>query len=108
MNKLLKTNPERWGQTLSNEIGRLSQGVRDIKGNNALTFIPYHEIPRSKKVAYANMICDHRPLKTEKHRVRLIIGGDVLDYAGDASLPAASLIEAKLFLNSVISNSDKG
>ena len=56
MDKLLKTNPERWGQALSNEIGRLSQGVGDIKGNNILTFIPYHEVSRNKQVAYTNMI----------------------------------------------------
>ena len=59
-------------------------------------------------MAYANVICDHRQLKTEKNRVRLTIGGDVLDYTGDASSPAASLIESKILLNSVISDSDKG
>ena len=50
------------------------------------------------------MICDHRPLKTQTHRVQLILGGDVLVYAGYASSPAASLSEAKLLLNSVISD----
>ena len=59
--------------------------------------------PDSKKVAYANMVCDIRPAKSEKYRVRLTIGGDVLDYYGDASSPAASLLETKLLINSVIS-----
>ena len=54
------------------------------------------------------MACDHKPLELEKHRVRLVIGGDALNYFGDPSLPAAALLEAKLLINSVISDSKKG
>ena len=38
----------------------------------------------------------------------MTVGGDVLEYLGDASSPAASLLEAKLLINSVISDSHKG
>ena len=54
------------------------------------------------------MVCDHRPLKQEQDRVRLTLGGDVLDYLGDTASPAASLIESKLLFNSVISDSHLG
>ena len=54
------------------------------------------------------MVCDHRPLKTEKHRVRLTIGGDKLECTFDTASPAASLLETKLLLNSVISDAAKG
>ena len=54
------------------------------------------------------MVCDHRPLKTEPNRVRLTVGGDRLDYPSDVGSPAASLLEAKLLLNSTISDADKG
>ena len=54
------------------------------------------------------MVCDYRPLKKETHRVRLTVGGDKLDYNFDAASPAASLIDTKLLLNSVISDSAKG
>ena len=54
------------------------------------------------------MVCDHRPLKKEKFRVRLTLGGDVLEYDGNASSPAASLLEAKLLINSTISDSHLG
>ncbi len=60
------------------------------------------------KVAYENMICDYRLLKKEKYRVRLTFGGDVLEYEGNASPPAVSLLEAKLIINSVISEADRG
>jgi len=76
---LMKLHPTIWPQAVSNEIGRLSRGIRDVVGNNAMEFIPRELIPKNKKVTYANMVCDERPLKTEKFRIRLIVCGDVLD-----------------------------
>jgi hypothetical protein len=64
--------------------------------------------PPDKKVTYGNFICDLRPLKTEKHRVRLTVGGDKLLYDVDAGSPAASLLETKLIINSTISDAHKG
>ena len=60
---LLKQNPERWKASLSNEIGRLAQGIRNVKGNDVVDFVSISEVPRNKKVAYANMVYYHRPLK---------------------------------------------
>ena len=98
-----------WRRALSNELGRLSNGVDGrIVGTNTIAFIHKHEVPPNKKVTYANMVCDHRPLKSEPDRVRLTVGGDRLDYAHDVGSPTASLLEAKLLLNSTISDADKG
>ena len=44
-----------------------------------------------------------RPLKEEKCRVRITVGGDKLDFCGDASSVAASPATVKLLLNSVVS-----
>ena len=52
------------------------------------------------------MVCDYCPLKAEPMQVCLTVGGDHLPYAHDA--PAATLLEAKLMLNSTISDADKG
>ena len=93
---------------LSNKIRRLAQGIRDVKGNEELDFLHRSTISKNKKVTYANMVYDHRPLKTEKYRVRLTLGGDILEYSGDASSPAASLIISKLLFNSVVSDSHRG
>ncbi|GFH54654.1 hypothetical protein CTEN210_11130 [Chaetoceros tenuissimus] len=105
---LLKTDPETWKRSTSNEFGRLAQGVRDIKGTNTIEFIQKSDVPMNKKVAYCNMICDYRPLKTEAHRVRMTVGGDVLPYDDDAGSPAASLLETKLIVDSTISDAHKG
>ena len=51
-----------------------------------------------------NIVCDIRPTKTEKFRVRLTIWEDVLEYLGDSSFPAISLLESKLIINSTISD----
>jgi len=36
-----------------------------------------------KAVTYGNFICDIRPLKSEKYRTRLTVGGDRLPYEAD-------------------------
>ena len=104
----LITNPTTspiWIKSLENELGRLSQGFQDrVTPQDALDFISFDEVPRDRKVTYANFVCDYRPLKTEKFRVRMTIGGDKLDYHEDTASPTASLFETKLLINSVISD----
>ena len=98
-----------WEVSLSNEIGRLAQGVGNrVAGTDTIEFIRKNEVPANKKVTYANFICDYRPLKTEPHRVRLTVGGDKLDCPYDAGSPAASIVETKLILNSTISDAKDG
>ena len=41
--------------------------------------------------------------KVVKYRISLVLGGDKLDYALDAGSPAASMLETKLLVKSVIS-----
>ena len=106
---LAGSNGAVWTQAVSNELGRLAQGLGShIDGSNTIDFIHRHEVPATAKVTYANMVCDYRPLKAEPNRVRLTVGGDRLSYPSDAGSPAASLLEAKLLLNSTISDADSG
>ena len=109
LDQLLQSNNAKiWQQATSNELGRLAQGLNNVQGNEVIEFITKSEVPCTKKVTYANMVCDFRPLKAEPFRVRLTVGGDRLDYERDAASPAASLLETKLLINSVISQSAKG
>ena len=66
------------------------------------------DVPAGRDVTYASFRFDYRPLKSEKYRARMVVGGDRLSYNDDPGSPAASLIETKLLLNSVISDADKG
>lgn len=99
----------KWSQGLINELGRLAQGGNDssIPHNDCIEFVPFSDVPNNKKVTYGQFVLDYRPLKADKWRVRLVVGGDKLDYTMDAGSPAASLIETKLLLNSVISDHKK-
>lgn len=108
IDKLLEQDPTKWQPSVSNELGRMVQGVRDVKGNDVMDFIPKSEVPSNKKVTYDKLVCDYRPLKSDPWRTRLIIEGDRLDYEGDSVSPAATILDTKLILNSVISDCDKG
>ena len=102
-------NKDIWNKALSNEWGRLAQGnTHGVVAQDALDFIHKYEIPPDRDITYAQFVCDHRPLKSEPWRVRIVAGGDRLSYPGDPASPAANLLETKIMLNSVISDAKKG
>ena len=109
LDSLLKgPNGDIWLRALSNEFGRLAKGNGRVISTDTIDFIRQSEVPIGKKVTYANFICDYRPLKSEPYRVRLTVGGDILEYSHDAGSPATSLLETKILANSVISDAHKG
>ena len=109
IDSLLQKNHLRWSRSLSNEWGQLAQGNKyGVKATDKIDFISKNDVPQNAKVTYASFVCDHRPLKPEPYRVRIVVGGDKLTYAYDSRAPAASLLETKLILNSTISDCDKG
>jgi hypothetical protein len=67
-----------------------------IEGTGTLHFIKKFQVPKDRKATYANFVCNIRPQKTERHRVRMTAGGDKLDYPGDASSPTVSMLDAKI------------
>ena len=97
-----------WNRGLDNELGRLSNGIpRRITGTKTINFILKKEIPKNKKITYANIVCDYREHKEEKFRVRLTLGGDKLEYFDETASPAANLLETKILINSVISDAKR-
>ena len=56
----------------------------------------------------AHMVCDYRPLKDEKYRVKLTIGCNKLDYHDKTASPTANLLDTKNLLNRTILDADKG
>ena len=110
IDSLLKGSHESiWERSLRNDWGRLAQGNNfGSKGTDTIEFINRKEVPPDKKVTHASIVCDYIPLKDEKHRVHITVGGDRLPCAQDAGSPAADLLETKILLNSVISDARKG
>jgi hypothetical protein len=56
----------RYKRGLGNELGRLCQGIRDIKGTNTCFFVELKNIPRDRKITYGKLVCDHKPNKAEQ------------------------------------------
>jgi hypothetical protein len=87
----------------SNELGRICQGIRDIDGTNIAFFVDLSIIPKDRKITYGKLVCDFKPNKTEKHRVRLTVGGDRLDYNGETATSTADITTFKILINSTLS-----
>lgn len=49
IDKLLEKDPKTWKPSVSNELGCLANGIRDIKGTNTIHFIPKHMVPQNAK-----------------------------------------------------------
>ena len=64
--------------------------------------------PPKVKITYAKCFCDIKLSKSETHRVRLAVRGNKLTYGGEPSSPAISLLDLRIHLNSVISDTRKG
>jgi hypothetical protein len=93
-----------WNKATSNEFGRLAQGVGDhIEGSNTIIFIPRQAVPKGKIITYGRFVVDIRPNKSEIHRVRLTMGGNLIQYPGDVSTRSVDLATSKCLWNSTIS-----
>jgi hypothetical protein len=68
-----------WTRGFGNKCGRLFQGIRDIPGTDTCFFIDLKTIPNDRNITYGKIVCDYKPHKKEKERVRLTLGGDRLN-----------------------------
>jgi hypothetical protein len=92
-----------WTRGFGNACGRLFQGIRDIPGTDTCFFIELKNIPNDRKITYGKIVCDDKPHKKEKERVRLTVGGDRLDYSGDVATSMADITIFKILINSTLS-----
>jgi hypothetical protein len=92
-----------WNKVEAHEFGRLAQGVGGrIERSNTIFFIPRKEIPKGEVVTYGRFVVDIRPTKSEGHRVRITVGGKLIQYPGDVSTRSAYLTASKCLWNSTI------
>jgi hypothetical protein len=91
---------------LDPRCGRLFQGIGDIPGTDTCFFTTLKNIPTDRKITYGKIICDYKPHKQEKERVRLTVGGDKLDYSGDVATSTAHITRFKIPINSTLSTKD--
>ena len=77
----------------------------NITGTNKMSPVMFNDIPLERRgdVTYALIVVDYRPQNADKHRVRLTVGGDRINYIGNTYTPNADITLMKLMCNSVIS-----
>ena len=95
-----------WRGQHGKEIGRLAQGLEGVvEGTETMKFIKRDDVPadRKKDVAHVRIVCDVRPEKEDKYRVRVTVAGNLINYPGNCGTPTADLLTVKLLFNSVIS-----
>jgi hypothetical protein len=95
-----------WTRGFGNECGRLFQGICDIAVTDTCFFVTLTDIPKDRKITYGKIVCDCKPHKKEKECVRLIVGGDRLNYSGDVATLTADITTLKILINSTLSTED--
>jgi hypothetical protein len=95
-----------WRRGFGNECGRLFQGIWDIPETDTCFFITLTNVPKDRNITYGKIVCDYKPHKQEKERVRLTVGGDRLDYSGDIDTSTADITTFKILINSTLSTED--
>ena len=96
-----------WNTSAANSFGRFMNGLkRGISGTGKMKLIHKYEVPTGRTLTYARFVCDYRPQKEEKHRTRITVGGDRINYPGNVTTRGADMTTIKLLLNSVVSTPD--
>jgi hypothetical protein len=95
-----------WTRGFGNEFGRIFQRTRDIPGTNTCFFIKLTNIPNDRKITHGKIVCDYKPHKKEKERVRLTVEDNRLDYSGDVATSTADITTFKILINSTLSTKD--
>jgi hypothetical protein len=71
-----------------------------------MLFIKLTNIPKDRNITYGKIVCDYKPHKKEKERVRLTMGGDRLGYSGDVATSTSDITKFKILINSTLSTKE--
>ena len=97
---------EIWSRAMCKELGRLAQGYGETKGTNTIIFLTLDKIPRipsDRVVTYARIVVDYRPQKEDPNRVRITVGGNLINYPFELTTRTADITTSKIMWNLVIS-----
>ena len=96
--------------TMTTELARLAQGLKDVTvGTNTVFYLTHAEIkniPEDRTVTYGRIVVDYRPQKKDPNRVRITVGGNLIKYPGEVTTRTAEMTTSKMLWNSVLSTTD--
>eukprot|EP00804_Cyclotella_cryptica_P012986 CCRYP_002317-RA/>CCRYP_002317-RA protein AED:0.32 eAED:0.30 QI:0/0/0/1/1/1/3/0/854 len=95
---------EVWMRSYANELGRPTNGIRDIPGTKTMQYRCKCDIPKDclKTVAYSKIVVVECPQKKEKERTCLTAVRTYINYPWNKAVPMSDLTMAKSLFNSVI------
>ena len=102
------SNANEWGRLIPNRVEKSRPKSERIACTGTIFFIHKSQVPKGRKITYVNWVCNIRPKKSETHWVHMTAGGDRLDCPYNVSSPAVSMPNAKLHINSTISDAHLG
>ncbi len=95
---------------MSKELHCVEQGCTGItKGTNTIYFLSHADIcniPSNRTVTYTRIVINHCPQKEDPNRVRITVGGNLIDYPFELTTRTADMVSSKILWNSVISTKD--
>jgi hypothetical protein len=96
-----------WVPAMSKELHRLAQGKPGItKATNTIFFLSHNEIrhiPNHRTVTFARIVIDHQPQKEDPNRIRITVGGNLINYPFELTTCTTDMVSSKLLWNSTIS-----
>ena len=93
-----------WEKYFATELVWLAQGLgQRVKGTTTIFFTPKTEVPfDTHKITYGTIVCNIKPQKVETHRLRLTVGGNLLDFPRTLTVLTATVTIAKCLYDSVV------
>lgn len=84
---------------MTKELNRLAQGITGLMvGTDTIVFMDREQIrhiPWDRTVTYARIVVDYRPQKFDPNRVRITVGGNLIDYPGKITMRTADMVASK-------------
>ena len=80
------------------------------KGENSPFVLDHNEIkqiPTDQIFTYANIVVDYLPQKTDPNRVRIMAGGNLINYPGELTTRTTYLTTSKILWSIIISTINK-
>jgi hypothetical protein len=69
-------------------------------------FVEFKNITEVRNITYGKIVCEYKTHKKEKERVRLMVGGDRLDYSVAIVTSTADITTFKILISSTLSTKD--
>jgi hypothetical protein len=84
------------------EMGWLCQGIRYMQVTNTCFFVELKNIPKDRN----KIVCDYKPHRKEKDRVRLTVGSNRLDYSRNVATSTSDITTFNFLINNTMSTKD--